>query len=274
MDFGLILDQLRDRLAELGLRLSEFVPNLVTALFVMLAGWVLASLLKVLINRIGTSVVTRTSRIDFIGRGLDHGVGRALPRIMAAVAYWVLLLVFAGVAVEQLGLEMVTQLFARFTQYLPNVIIAAIVIAAGIVLGSGARAAVTSAAATAGVGNAATLGRLVQISVIAATALVAADQIGVESTLLIVVFAITVGTSMGGIALAFGIGSGTIVSNIIASHSVRKMYRPGQSVRIGSTEGRIIEIGTTSIAIDTADGSVHVPAELFSKEVSVLLRER
>jgi small-conductance mechanosensitive channel len=64
-----------------------------------------------------------------------------------------------------------------------------------------------------------------------------------------------------------------MVSNIIASHSLRKTYRVGQLVRIGSTEGRILEIGSTSVFIDTPDGTVQVPANRFANEASVSLRE-
>ena len=273
MNVSLILDQLRERMASLGVQLLDFVPNLITALLVMLLGWLVAWLARIAISRLGTSLVARLATLEFVGRGLETRVGRNVPRIMATTAYWTLLLVFAAVAVEQLGVGVITDLFTRLTAYLPNVVLAAGILFVGVVLGNSARSGIVSAAASAGVGNADTLGRLVQIGVITASALVAADQIGVESTLLIVVFAITVGTSLGGVALAFGIGSGPMVSNIIASHNLRKALRVGQLVRIGSAEGRVLEIGPTAVSIDTADGTVHVPANRFAEEISVSLRE-
>jgi small-conductance mechanosensitive channel len=273
MDVSLILDQLRERLAGLGLQLLDFIPNLITALLVMLLGWLLAWLSGRFINRVGTSLVGRLAAYDFVGVGLDRGLGGSLPRIMARVAYWALLLVFAAVAVDQLGVDIITDLFTRLAQYLPNVVLAALIVFAGIVLGNGARSAAISTAETAGIDTGATLGRLVQAGVVTAAALVAADQIGVESTLLVVVFAITVGTTMGGLALAFGIGAGPMVSNMIAGKGVRKIYRVGQSVRIGSIEGRILEIGATSVTIEAPDGAVHVPATTFAREISVSLRE-
>jgi hypothetical protein len=44
-------------------------------------------------------------------------------------------------------------------------------------------------------------------------------------------------------------------------------------VRIGSIEGRILEIGETSVVIETSDGRVHVPARLFSEQISTLLTD-
>jgi hypothetical protein len=187
--------------------------------------------------------------------------------------FWTVLLVFAAVAVDQLPVPIIADLFERLAQYLPDLVLALTILLAGIVLGVSARHAIESAARTAGLGNPATLGRFGQAGLVTAAALVAADQIGIESTLLIVAFAITIGSALGGIALAFGIGSGLMVGNLIAARNVRKLYRPGQSIRVGAVEGRIVEIGPAGVAIDTPDGTVHVPARRFSEEVSTLLKE-
>jgi hypothetical protein len=156
----------------------------------------------------------------------------------------------------------------------PDLVLAMAILLTGIVVGSAVRYGVESAARHAAIGNAVTLGRLGQAGLITAAALVAAAQVGVESTLLNVAFAITLGSALGGIALAFGIGSGPMVGNLIAARNLRKLYQTGQSIRIGAVEGRILEIGSTMVTIDTLDGTVQVPAARFGEENSVLLRER
>jgi small-conductance mechanosensitive channel len=74
-------------------------------------------------------------------------------------------------------------------------------------------------------------------------------------------------------ALAFGIGSGPVVSNVIASYYVRRMYRAGLNVRIGSIEGRVVEILPTTVALETAAGRVQVPCRKFLDDVSLLVRD-
>jgi small-conductance mechanosensitive channel len=83
--------------------------------------------------------------------------------------------------------------------------------------------------------------------------------------------AIVFGTAFGGAALAFGLGSGLSASNIISAHYLMKTYRPGQTVRIGGVQGRILEITRTDVILETPEGQVLVPARKFSEEASVLL---
>jgi ribosomal protein S1 len=71
--------------------------------------------------------------------------------------------------------------------------------------------------------------------------------------------------------LAFGLGAGTTVSNIIASRYVRKNYQVGQQIRIHELEGKILEINPTGIVVDTKSGRTFIPAKLFDTEASVLL---
>jgi small-conductance mechanosensitive channel len=83
--------------------------------------------------------------------------------------------------------------------------------------------------------------------------------------------AIVAGSTFGAMALAFGLGSGPTVSNIIASYYLHKTYRVGQAIRIGDVRGTILEISPTSVALETAEGRVTVPAKRFTEEISVLL---
>lgn len=275
MNLEMIFTQLQERLTALVLRLVDFLPDLLAAVLVILVGWILARIGRALVRRASDSVLSQVARIGMVRRGPASGfVRQSAPRVLANVTFWVILLVFAAVAVEQLRVETIAELFSRLTSYLPDLVLAIVVVLVGTVAGSAARHGIESAATTAGIGNAVTLGRLGQTGLITAAALVAANQVGVESTLLNVAFAIIMGSALGGIALAFGIGSGPMVGNLIAARNVRKLYQAGQSIRIGDVEGRILEIGSTMVSIDTSEGTVQVPASRFGAETSVLLRER
>jgi hypothetical protein len=51
------------------------------------------------------------------------------------------------------------------------------------------------------------------------------------------------------------------------------MYRAGLNVRIGSIEGRVVEILPTTVALETAAGRVQVPCRKFLDDVSLLVRD-
>jgi len=78
---------------------------------------------------------------------------------------------------------------------------------------------------------------------------------------------------LGGIALAFGLGARTHVSNIIAANQLRQIYQAGDNVRIGETEGRVVEITVSRVIIDTEAGSVGIPAKSFDEQEITLLEK-
>ena len=98
------------------------------------------------------------------------------------------------------------------------------------------------------------------------------DQIGIDITLLITLMAVAIGTLLGGIAIAFSLGSRTFVSNLIGARYLSKDYRVGERIRLGEIEGAILEISAVAVVVDTADGRMTVPAKLFGEQVSLLIQ--
>lgn len=66
---------------------------------------------------------------------------------------------------------------------------------------------------------------------------------------------------------------GATVGNIIAACYAGQAYRPGQQVRIGDVEGRVIATTPTTALISTRGGRVAAPASWFSEEVSMPVTE-
>jgi hypothetical protein len=62
------------------------------------------------------------------------------------------------------------------------------------------------------------------------------------------------------------------VSNIIASHYLRQIYREGHTIRIGEAQGKISEITNTVVILENSNERLVVPAKEFSEKTSVLLR--
>jgi small-conductance mechanosensitive channel len=131
--------------------------------------------------------------------------------------------------------------------------------------------AVSNAAATARVPYGAALARSAHVSVLVLALVMGADQAGLDSTFLMIALPVALAAVLGGAALAFGLGSRTAVSNIIAAYHLLQLYDVGQRVRIAGFEGRIVSVTPTLVVLDTETGRVAVPAKLFSEQVSVLL---
>jgi small-conductance mechanosensitive channel len=193
--------------------------------------------------------------------------------VLSSLVFWAVFVFFVAAATERLGLPVIGYVLATVGAYLPRVVAMVFVVMLGLLIADLARNAVTGAAAAARMSGASTLGRLAQLAILLATAIIAFEQLGITTTFVVVIIAIVLGGIFFGAALAFGLGARTTVSNILASYYVLKTFRVGQSVRVGEVQGRIIEITATSVLLATPAGQVVVPAKEFSERPSVMLAE-
>ena len=242
------------------------------ALVAWIVQWVAVRLLRTWSGRLSggaASFVGRELGSPFAGPRIDETsldlVGRSL--------FLLVFLVFVAAATETLELRVVSTWVLGLANYLPQVFAAALVMVLGLLAGSVARIAVARAASTAGLDYAAPLGRLVQVVVIGITAIVAVDQLGLEVSVLVIAVSIALAASLGGAALAFGLGARTAVSNIIATHYLARTYDVGQVVRVGDHQGEIVAIAPTAVVLETPEGRVHIPAKEFSERISTLIEE-
>jgi len=262
---------LRDAVAALTERVVARLPDVVGAVVIILAGWALGRLLSAVLRRLLARGLDRLQGSRLLGGEDRLGWRRALPRLIGGLTFWTVMAVAVVAAADTLGLGLVGELLATLARLLPQVLAGVLVVFVGVVFAELAHNGVANAAGAAGVPYAGALARAVQLSVIVVSLVMGAHQAGVDSTFLMIALPVTLGVVLGGAALAFGLGSRTTVSNIIASHQLARLHEVGQRVRIAGLEGRIEQVTPTAVVLDAADGRIVVPAKLFSEEVAVIL---
>ena len=268
-----------DTINELGQQAAAWMPRVLLALAVLLVGWVVARLLRLLTSKVFDSWTKRlTPRIarlvgdsDIQARLERTSSSRSVARGAEMLVFWVVFLVFVTIATETLGLDIVSTWLTGVVGFLPRILGALFVVLLGFLIGSAVRTAVTAAAASAGFSYAGAVGRTARAGVLLTSVIVALDQVGLEVSFLIVLVAVVAGAMLGGAALAFGLGAKTSVSNILASHYLVDTFNVGHRIRIGDVEGKILEITPTSVIIDTDQGRTVIPASRFSEQVATLL---
>ena len=254
--------------------MSAYSPKIIAALLTVLIGWLLARLFRALSQRLTRFGIRVLSRNRIINQAIERSsLQEQAPRLIGIIMYWVVLLFFVAVAVERLELSVATTIVSSVTVYLPKVLIGAIIILIFFIASNIAFSAVNRSAGSIGVGYARFLGRLAQFLLLTMGIVVGAEEMGIESDFLTAIVTIVFATTLGGASLAFGLGSGLAISNIVSSHYLNRIYKVGQIVRIGDTQGRIVAINQTGFVLDTDDGQLLVPGRKFSKETSMLIKE-
>jgi hypothetical protein len=258
--------------AQLMQALRGYLPNLAGALTLLLLGWGVAYIAGAFIRRLVTISLNGLARSQPVARVLDRSdLRRQLPGWTGATVFWMILLFSIAAAMERLQLAVFTTLLSGVASLLPRVLLGILIVIAGIVSGNLAYSAVASTASSAGIRDASFLGRFAQMLLLFMGFVIGAEQVGIETTLLTVLVTTVVAVGLAGGALAFGLGSGVAASNMIAAHYLLRTYQPGQRVRIGYLEGRILEITQTSVMLQGEAGRILIPARKFSEEASILL---
>lgn len=271
MTFASLLDTLIAGLSTAGTKIVTYIPRMLTAAIVIIIGWLIARLLKAIIVRF-VKGLDNLWRKHIIKKELTEVQKRYPPtKVIGEISFWLIILFFGSMAADILGLTAFVAWITQVVSHLPLLIAGLVIIIAGIILSSLVRDLVASAASSTGATHAELLGRVTQIIILITATVIGVDQVGIDITFLSIIAAIILSTTLGAVAIAFGLGARKHVENIISGHNVSRRYRSGDTVRIRDIEGKIVKIGSTGIVIDTGEGQVSVPAGFFDTETAVLI---
>ena len=262
------LDQL---LTQIGQQIAAFVPQLIGALVYIGIGVLLAHLVRTILTRMINNLdrvmpggTTRVKIKEFIDE-------KRMGRIIGAIVYWTILVFFITLATETLGLPVVTTWLSELAGYLPRIIAAVTIVTAGLIAGAVLRDLLMTASG--GMPYGLIVSKLVHISIVLLSILLGIGQLGIDISLVTNLILLIAGAFLFSGALAFGIGAGTSVSNILATHYLRKTYAVGQLVRIENQQGRIIEMTSGAVILESVDGRIVIPAKTFSTSTAVTVTQ-
>lgn len=259
------MNDITELIQHFGDRLSELLPAILLSLVVLTVGYALARLIKYLISvlfiYLGKLTGKRAGRFDFKKAGAFLGTA----------FFWLILFSTVLLITDYLGLSLLTGWFQSIIQYVPNIFAAILIVFAAIMLGNLVDELMTSFAKRTGFQYSQTLVKIVRFILIILAVVIGLDQVGIEISLIKDIIDIILAALLFGAALAFGLGSRTSISNILASFYVRKMYSEGDLIQIGEISGRIIKIGANSVILENDKGQVNIPAKEFNETTSYLI---
>jgi small-conductance mechanosensitive channel len=262
---------LANAFSQLSAQLAEFAPKLLGAALLLLAGWLIARLLRGLAVKLMHVLELVLHRLWRGPAGRASVLPSASVEIVGTILFWVVIVFFAAATAHVLGLEAFSSWLKDLMAYLPTLVAGLLIILAGVLLSGFARDLTVAALATLPDSQRSQLGRIVQGAILVTAVVMGADQIGIEITFVVVLAAVTTSAIVGGVALAVSLGARTYVANLIGAHYLRHAFEPGQRVRIGDTEGTILELTAVSVVLETEQGRASIPAKVYNEETILLL---
>jgi hypothetical protein len=217
------LEPARAFLVELG----GLLPKLLIALVIVVAGWLLAKLVRFAMLRVlkavNFSVLTERAGIDaFLKRG---GVRTDTAAVLGLLAYWLIILTTLMAAFGSLGLTQVTDLVGQVVQFIPRVFVAILVLAFGTYFARFLASSVTTYFRNIGVEDGDVLGRVTLYAVIVFVVVIALDQLSIGGDIIRHSFLILLAGVVLALALAFGLGGQKWAATLIERMGSRRSAR-------------------------------------------------
>ena len=212
-----MLDILLDSLVVLWQSFIAFLPTLLAALIVFIIGWIIAIFLGKVANKI-----IKTIKLDLLlGKlGFKKALAKAKMKLDSGKFFdelvkWFFIIVFLMTAADILGLREVTIFLKTILLYLPNVIIAAVVLLVAVIVANFMQKLVKASADTAGLASAGTVGSMIKWAILIFGFVIALTQLGIATTLIntIVIGLIAMIALAGG--LSFGLGGKEQASRVL-----------------------------------------------------------
>jgi hypothetical protein len=186
----------------------ETFPRILLAIIIFIIGWIVATTIgKLIMMGVDALKLDKT----FKNTGLDEALARAgtklhIGKIFGELVKWFIVVVFLVASLNLLHLDQVTMFLQQVLAYLPQVIIAALILVAGTVLADFVRRLVSGSAAVANIRSSKMLGSIAYYAIWILSMVTALDKLGIFGyfgqilfTGLVVMIALAFG-------LAFGLG--------------------------------------------------------------------
>jgi hypothetical protein len=231
------------------------VPRIVGFLVILLVGWFIASLIgkavAMLLRNLRFNELSQRARLsDFVE---SAGIRSDSSGFVAGVAKWIVRLVALVVAFDALGLPAVSQVLRELLLWLPNLVVAIVVLVVGGMAANAVSAVVRGATASARLGNPQRLARIASMAVWVFATVVAINQLGIATRLVNTLFMAATGALALALGLAFGLGGRETAGRI-----VNDWYQRSQRA-LGPTNEALTS-GTSPEAIEKEAAALRSPA--------------
>src|SRR6266850_765590 len=184
------------------------IPSVLGALLILIVGWIIAGWIGGLVAKALrmvrlNQIAERIGVTAFLARAQIHADA---PAVFGAIAKWYVRLVVVLLAANAVGLTAVSTIVNSVLAFIPNLVVAVVILAAFSWLAGLTRTLVRGALGGSTLPNADAIASLAYATVFAFGIVAAADQVGVATTLVNTLFIGVVAALALAFGLAFGLG--------------------------------------------------------------------
>jgi hypothetical protein len=189
-------------------QLQQFLANIITALFILLAGWLISKLVKFLVAKFFKVLKfdELAERIELNKLLKKGGIPFRASELIGLIFYWLGIVITLVVAVNAIGVAMASDLLNRIVLYVPNIVAAIFILILGMFIATVLRNIVKTAATNAGLSQGHLLSKIVEILVIVFAVMITLETLNISPRIVELIISIFLASFGLAFALAFGFG--------------------------------------------------------------------
>lgn len=244
------------------------LPKLLGCIVILILGYILSSIVARIVK-----TFLATVGIDKFGEKLDevdfirkNHIKVKISAILSKVLYYFMMLIFTVAATDVLGMPALSQLFTNMLNYIPNVIVAMVLMIVGVLVGEGLRKAIETTGKSLGIPSAGMLANALFYFILINFLMAALGQLQVDTGFIETNILILI----GGISLAFAIGYGLasrhVVANLLSGFYTKDKFKIGDEVTIDGHRGEIMQIDRSSLILKSDHEKIVVPLSKITRQ--------
>jgi len=242
------------------------IPRIIGFAVVLIVGWIISSLLArgvlAVLHAVKFNELARRAGLaDFVHK---MGVKDDSSAVLAGIVKWFVRLITLVVAFDTLGLPAVSNVLQQLLLWLPNLVVALVVLVIGGLAAKALSQLVRGASAEAGFTNPDMLATVTRVAVWGFTIVVAVNQLGIATTLISTLLIGIVGALALAFGLAFGLGGRERAAQIL-DRAGRNLEQAGPRLERAANAARHQAQGMTREVQDMAQ---HAQATQGSRGVA------
>ena len=218
----MIIGELTQAVHDLARGFAHYLPRLIVMLILVLAGWLIAYVAKVILRSILKLIkFDRLSEDAGASQLLNKAALPSATEMLSRFAFWVTWIGFILLGISVLGILGLQDQIARFFLFLPRLFIAVLILFLGLLAASFFSRAALLAAVNANVPSPRVLSMAVRSIIIVFVLSIFFEELGLAEQTMLVAFGIAFGALMLGLAIAFGIGGRDLAQRFLEEKFVR-----------------------------------------------------
>ncbi len=208
MDGFNVIDEIAKSLQNMFSRIGDILPTLISALIILILGWLIAKVIKWLLLKLlrAINVDTLADKVgvnDYLVKG---GVKKKTSGLLATLGYWIVMFTMLTMFFNTLGLDVVSNLLTDVVHYLPNIIVACLLLIVGMYLAEFVSSLVVAALKGGDFDSPHVVGKIAYTAVLFFTVALVLDQLNIGGDIIRNVVTVIMSGAGLAFAIAFGLG--------------------------------------------------------------------